>query len=482
MVKGEMVWRPHKGGQKAFLHARMFEVLMEGPRGGGKTDALLMDFAQHVGIPSKPHHRKGYGPAWRGLLFRHTYKQLLDVVAKSKKWFPRIFPAASFNESKYYWKFATGEMLYFTYMARPEDYWNYHGQEWPWIGFEELTTWPTDECYTVMMSCCRSSASYDMPRKYRATTNPYGVGHNWVKARFGLPTAPGRVIGRTIREEDKPSRVAIRSLLEENTVLLAADPKYIEKIRASARNPAELAAWVEGSWDIVAGGMFDDVWDPATHIVPDLDFSRIPIGWRINRSYDHGQSRPFSVGWWAQSNGEPMKVGDRKLGLVRGDLIRIAEWYGWTGKPNEGVRMLSTEIAEGILEREAKWGLRGRVRPGPADSSIFDDFEPGKSVAGDMEAKGVRWEPADKGPGSRLHGWDQMRTFLKGAKPGEFGVREIPGLFVARRCDNFIRTIPVLPRDDRNIDDVDTDAEDHIADEVRYRLRERVRVAHTRSF
>jgi len=81
MVRGETVWAPQKGGQAAFLEARLFEVLLEGPRGGGKTDALLMDFGQHVG--------QGYGAEWRGILFRQTYKQLLDVVGKAKKWFPR---------------------------------------------------------------------------------------------------------------------------------------------------------------------------------------------------------------------------------------------------------------------------------------------------------------------------------------------------------------------------------------------------------
>jgi hypothetical protein len=143
--------------------------------------------------------------------------------------------------------------------------------------------------------------------------------------------------------------------------------------------------------------------------------------------------------------------------------------------------MLATEIADGIREREDRWGLKN-VRPGPADSSIFDDFEPGKSVAGDMARRGVRWEPCDKGRGSREHGWQQMRKFLKGAVPGLEGVREEPGLFICRRCEDFIRTVPVLPRDKVKIDDVDTNSEDHIADEARYRIREKVRQAGSMSF
>jgi hypothetical protein len=471
----EATWAATPGGQAQFLRCPLFEVLLEGPRGGGKTDALIMDFAQHVG--------EGWGCEWKGILFRQSFPQLRDVIGKSKKWFPQLFPAASYNESKHYWKFPWGEELHFSFMERADDYWNYHGHAYPWIGWEELTTWADPGCYTVMMACSRSTV-LGIPRKYRATTNPYGPGHNWVKRRFRLPVPPGpKRIGRVVKDPKLKPRVAINSRLEDNIPLLAAEPDYIDKIRGAARNPAELAAWIDGSWDIVAGGMFDDVWNPGIHIIPDLPLDKVPSAWRLNRSYDHGQSHPFSVGWWARSNGEPIDMGHGLfLGHVPGDLFRIAEWYGCrSGAINEGLRMLATEIADGIREREDRWGLKN-VRPGPADSSIFDDFEPGKSVAGDMARRGVRWEPCDKGRGSREHGWQQMRKFLKGAVPGLEGVREEPGLFICRRCEDFIRTVPVLPRDKVKIDDVDTNSEDHIADEARYRIREKVRQAGSMSF
>jgi hypothetical protein len=472
----EVAWAPQPGSQEAWLDCGIYEGLYEGTRGPGKTDCLLMDFAQHVGKSVCPGDHKGYGAEWRGILFRQTYPQLADLVAKTKKWFPRVFPAATFNESKMTWAWPTGETLRLSYMAREEDYWNYHGHSYPWIGWEELTTWPSDHCYKIMMSCSRSTQP-GMPRKYRATSNPYGPGHNWVKARWRLPLAPGRIIGPVIREGDLPPRVAIRGRLTENRILLEADPEYIDRIRAAARNPSELKAWLYGSWDIVAGGMFDDIWQPRYHVVENIPLDAIPSTWRLNRSYDHGQSKPFSVGWWAQSNGEPIEVNGAVFGHVPGDLFRLTEWYGWNGSPNEGLRMLSTEIADEIRERENRWGLNGHVKPGPADSSIFDDFEPGKSVAGDMARRGVRWQAADKRAGSRKQGWEQIRKYLKGAVPGEEGVRESPGLFICRNCEQFIRTFPVLPRDGKDPDDVDTDAEDHIADEVRYRVREKVRTA-----
>lgn len=459
-------WCPQPGSQEVFLQCPVFEVLYEGTRGPGKTDALLMDFAQHVGM--------GFGKDWVGLLFRRTFPELSDVIRKSKIWFPLLFPDAKYNESKSTWTFSGGEQLLFSYIQREEDYYRYHGHAYPWIAFEELTTWPDDKLYRRMMSCSRSTKP-GMPRKYRSTTNPYGVGHNWVKTRFKLPNPRGRMVGRLIVTPDKPNRIAIHGNLMENKILLHADPDYVGKLREAARNPAELAAWLEGSWDITSGGMFDDLWRNGVHVIENIPFKAIPRSWRIDRSYDHGQSRPFSVGWWAESNGEPIVINGKMYGSMPGDLFRIAEWYGWSGSENEGVRLLSSEIARGIIDREQDWGLLGRVKPGPADSSIFDDFEPGKSVAADMRNEGVRWDPADKGPGSRKQGWEQMRNLFKGALPQPHGPREDRGLFICERCPQFIRTVPGLPRSDKDPDDVDTEAEDHIGDEARYRIRHKRR-------
>lgn len=458
-----VVWAPQPGSQQAFLSCPVFETLYEGTRGPGKTDALLMDYLQFVG--------RGYKGEWRGIIFRRTYPELQDVIDKSLKWIPQIFPRAAYNQGQHVWTFPDGEKLFFRHFFKPEDYWSYHGHAYPWIGWEELTTWPSDACYRSMFSCARSPVR-GLPIRVRSTTNPYGIGHNWVKMRWRLPITGGHIVGPIIRDSvDRDGiveapRVAIHGYLAENRILLSADPGYIGRIRTAARNPAELKAWLFGDWNIVAGGMLDDVWNDRVHVVPDFPLEKIPSEWYINRSYDHGQSRPFSVGWWAESNGEPFEYNGHKYGRQRGDVIRIAEWYGWNGQPDEGQRLRATDIAAGIREREDAMGLRGRVRPGPADTSIFDDYEPGRSVAGDMKSKGIRWTEADKGPGSRHQGWEQIRTYLQNAASGEG-----PGLFVLARCAQFMRTVPVLPRSNKDLDDVDSDAEDHIGDETRYRLR-----------
>lgn len=481
-------WAPQPGSQVAFLKCPTYETLYEGTRGPGKTDTLLMDFVQHVGAERRNENgvqQAGFGEAWRGILFRRTYPELRDVIDKSQAWFKRFVPAAAYNAGEHYWTWPTGERLFFRHFAKEADYWSYHGHAYPWLGWEELTTWPDDKGYRKMQSTNRGTKP-GMPRKLRATTNPYGVGHNWVKLRFRLPMGVGLVAGPLITDsrdlggELEPPRRAIHGELQENQILLQADPTYISKLRAAARSPAELRAWLYGDWNIVAGGMFDDLWNPRVHVLPRLPFGLLPETWRLDRSYDYGSSKPFSVGWWAQSNGERLAYNGRVYGPVRGDLIRIAEWYGWNGVPNEGVRMSARDVAIGIKERESDWGLRNklgsRVHPGPADDSIFNDYEPDKSYAGDMQREGIRWERADKGKGSRVQGWNQIRKLLQGALPVDGLPRENPGLFVLDRNEQFIRTVPVLPRDvDKDPDDVDTEAEDHVGDEVRYRVRRKQR-------
>ena len=472
----EVAWAAQPGSQELYLSCPLPEVLYEGTRGPGKTDALLMDFYQDVG--------KGFGEEWKGIIFRRTYPELQDIIEKSKKWFKRVCPAATFNESKTVWRFPTGEILYFRQFEKQNDYWKYHGHAYPFIAWEELCNWPDDKCYKSMFSCSRSTVP-GIPIKIRATTNPYGIGHNWVKMRWRLPCPPNSIFGHLIDDERdadgnlEPARIAIHGNIYENKILLTADPTYIQRIATAARNPAEKKAWLEGSWDIVAGGMFDDVWYEVSKIAVVEPFT-IPPDWIIDRSFDWGSSRPFSVGWWAVSNGEDVKLRNGKtMSTVRGDLFRIHEWYGWNGTPNEGLMLLASEVSKGIVERELKWGIHGRVKPGPADSSIFDE-ENGNCIATDMskrvrvdgkEYPGVLWQKADKSKGSRKQGWEQIRKMLKATKRPNGGVREQPGMFIFNTCQHFLRTIPVLPRDDKDLDDVDTDAEDHVGDEVRYRSR-----------
>jgi hypothetical protein len=459
-----VVWAPQPGSQTLFVSCPVFEVLYEGTRGPGKTNALLMDYCQHVG--------QGFGNAWRGILFRQSYPALADVVAKTREWIPKAFPLARFNESAHVWRFPDGEELLLRYMERKSDYWSYHGHEYPWVGWDELTNWPDLSCYDVMKSCCRSSRP-GVPRKYRATANPFGPGHRAVKARF-IDAAPRGVV---VTDRHGTQRVTLHGHWSENRFLLASDPEYIQRIlEATQDDPDQQAAWVDGAWDVAAGTFFGAAWSPRHHVLRPFP---IPASWRLDRAFDWGQSKPFSVGWWAESDGTAATLADGTVRhFARGTLIRVAEWYGCVpGKPNTGLGLGSGEIAQGILERERAWWPGRRVEPGPADSSIFD-VEDGHCIADGFQRHGVTWRRANKNPGSRKNGWQLLRERLGAARRRPL---EEPGLFVFDTCRDFIRTVPMMPRHEAKPDDVDTQCEDHIGDETRYRVLAERHVALTQT-
>lgn len=500
-----VVWKPLHGSQNLALWCPAHLILYHGTRGPGKTDVQLLRFRSRVG--------RGYGRHWRGVIFDREYKNLDDLVSKSMRWFPEFGDGARFLSSKsdYRWVWPTGEELLFRAIKRPTDYWSYHGQEFPFIGWNELTKFPNEELFEMMMSCNRSSyrpedypiideetgaISFmpEMPLECFATTNPYGSGHNWVKKKFINAAPPGQMVRKIVnvfnprtqqREDVVKTQVHLFGSYRENIYL---SPTYIAELE-SMTDKNKRKAWLGGSWDIVAGGMFDDVWDSDYHVLAPF---AIPASWRIDRSFDWGSSAPFSVGWWAESDGSDVQLADGTWrSTVRGDLFRIGEWYGTTGKTNQGLHMLANDIAQGIVEREIIMGIYGRVKPGPADNSIWD-IENGNSIAADMArsvkarvkgvmttVKGVSWNRSDKSPGSRKLGWERVRTYLHNALPvfvknkldQKVRVpRERPGMYVWNTCTYFLDLFPTLPRDEKDLDDVDTDAEDHIGDEVRYRI------------
>jgi hypothetical protein len=510
-----VVWTPLPGSQMLGQSCPANIILQHGTRGPGKTDNQLMRFRRRVG--------QGYGRFWRGVIFDREYKNLDDLISKSMRWFPEFGDGARFLASKsdYRWVWPTGEELLFRAIKKESDYWGYHGQEFPFIGWNELTKYPTDVLFDMMMSCNRSSyRPEDYPltidgdlfnatgevrfidedetnaRKYLLpeipleifiTCNPYGAGHNWVKKRFINAAPPGRIFKRVInvfnprtqqRENVVKTQVHLFGTYRENKYL---SPEYIAELE-SISDPNKRRAWLGGDWDIVAGGMFDDVWDTHQHVVRPF---RLPPHWRVTRSFDWGSTKPFSVGWWAESDGCDIQMPNGQWrSTVRGDQFRFAEWYGWTGKNNIGLRMLASEVTAGIIERELTMGIYGRVQPGAADTAIWDS-ENGNCVAADMmrPAKvrgsmynGIEWVRADK---SRKDGWEKMRRYFK-ASLRKYIIasngariplpREAPGIFIFDNCKNFVDLVPNLPRDEIDQDDVDTEAEDHIGDETRYHI------------
>ena len=511
----EHVWKPIKGSsQEIALDTRCDETLYCGTRGPGKTDTQLMRFRRHVGL--------GYGAFWKGIIFDREYKNLEDLIAKSERWFNAFDDGAVFlsSASLLKWVWPTGEELLFRVADNKKDYWKYHGHEYPFIGWNELTKYETPELYDMVMSINRSSyvpENYPVtidgdeynntgqvvlvdPKHKRAktfilppiplevfsTTNPYGIGHAWVKRRFVDVGPYGKVVKRQVEIIDPKTKetatvtktqVAIFGSYVENIYL---DAKYIATLNEE-KDPNRKKAWLMGSWDIVAGGALDDVWNKNVHVVPRFV---VPASWRLDRSFDDGSSHPFSVGWWAQANGEEatIVVGGVEYSFCpqAGSLIQFYEWYGTEEiGTNKGLKLSATKIAIGIIERETALIEGGWIDeqpwPGPADNRIRavvdSELDTPEKL---MNKQGVRWEESDKSPGSRLVGLALVRDRLEAAVKGEG-----PALYFMDNCVASIATLPLLPRDSKRIDDVDTKSEDHPYDMVRYRvLKGANRLAH----
>lgn len=453
------VWAAQPGPQMALISCPYEDIFFGGARGGGKTDGSLGDWLSHV---------EEAGKYARGIFFRRTYDELEEALDRAHELFTPL--GAKFKASKRTFIFPNGARLKFRRMERDRDASRYQGHQYTWICFEELTQWASPDPVDKLRACLRNGKA-PVAKRFLATGNPGGVGHNWVKARYIDPAAPFTPF---YDEEQETWRVFIPSKLDDNPALTGNDPDYWKRVKASANgNEALLQAWRWGNWDIVAGGMFDDLFKRDVHVVKPF---AIPSSWRVDRSYDWGSSAPFSVGWWAESDGTRAPNG---VIYPRGTLFRIGEWYGWNGKPNKGLKMLTPDIAKGIKEREAKmpYVSKERIKPGPADGMIFDagKNDDAKSIADVMAEGGVKWTEADKSPGSRKTRWERLREYLAASHPkfDESGQRlpmEKPGIFIFDTCANWVRTVPVLPRDESNPDDIDTDAEDHIADETGYRL------------
>lgn len=450
----------HKKQSLAYL-TEATEILYGGAAGGGKSHlirvAAISWCADIPGLQVYLFRRISGDLAKNHMEGASSFPALLDEWVSAKH--------VKINYSDNSIEFWNGSKIFLCHCQYEKDKLKYQGAEIHVLLVDELTHF-TDSIYRYLRGRLRLGG-LQLPEKYKGMfpriicgSNPGGVGHNWVKAAF-VDQGP-MVIERMPKAEGGMFRQYIPALLDDNPTLTENDPDYVDRLEGLG-NPALVKAMKSGDWNIIDGGMFDDLWDEKTHVLEPFE---IPKSWRVDRSFDWGSSKPFSVGWWAESDGTEatLKDGTRR-NFPRGSLFRIGEWYGCKeGKVNEGLKLLAADVAKGIKEREEKMGRR--VQPGPADNSIFDT-QNGNCIADDMAKHGIRWERSDKSPGSRKNGWELLRGRLSEGKKHPM---EEPGLFIFSNCRQWIRTVPTLPRDPDNTDDVDTDAEDHAGDETRYRV------------
>ncbi len=436
------IWKPQPM-QVVFMQRPEYEALYGGAAGGGKSDALVIEALRQVHIPH-----------YKALILRKTFPQLSELIDKSLNYYPRAFSDAKYNASAHRWTFPSGAKIVFGSLHRTQDKIQYQGQAYDFIAFDELTHF-THEEYEYLFS--RNRPNGPGTRVYiRATANPGGIGHGWVKERFITAGKPLTTIWEDIcwrdksgkEHHEKQSRIFVPSSVFDNPALLQNDPDYVKRLASMPE--AERNALLYGNWDSFTGQVFTEWKNDSshyhdriyTHVISPF---RIPDTWTVWRSFDWGYSRPFSVGWYAVDH-------ERRL-------YRIRELYGCTGTPNTGVQWEPSHVAREIKRIEGEDpNLKGKTIHGVGDPAIWAS-DGTESIGALMERERVYFE---RGDNARINGKMQVHHRLSFDEDG------IPMFYVFNTCKHFIRTVPNLVYDETNVEDIDTDGEDHAYDELRY--------------
>lgn len=428
------VWRPQKGPQKALIDCPVPEIFYGGARGGGKTDGVLGKYA----IKGQK-----YGAGFNALFFRRELPMCDDAIERSQEIMGPL--GWSYNAQKYTWRSPRGARLRFRPLERVADADKYQGQNVSDACVEEAGQYPDPRPIDRLNGVLRSSKG--VPTQLMLTGNPGGAGQGWIRDRYIDPRPTGmRVLQRTLPNGRTHRFVFIPSRLENNR-FLGAD--YVDRLYMVGSKEL-VRAWLEGDWGAVEGAYFDN-FSMAKHVIPPM---KVSDQWLRFRSMDWGSARPFSVGWWAVVGEETVVAGKR---LPRGALVRYREWYG-SSEPNTGLKMTVEDVAQGVLDKTPG---EENIAYTVADPAMFAQ-DGGPSMAERMLKKGL---PLRRGDNKRIPGWEQVRNRLEGG--------EVPMMYVFNTCKDFIRTVPVLQHDDVRPEDLDTDGEDHVADETRYACQSR---------
>lgn len=401
-------------------------IIFGGARGGGKSWAVrwkaILLCLKYPGI--------------KVLIVRQTYPELLDNHINPHKLM--LNGVARYNGAEHEMRFANGSVIKYRYCAKDDDLLKFYGQEYDVVFVDEATH--LSEYQLKAIDTCVRGVN-DFPKRMYMTCNPGGKGHQYIKRLKD---------GRFTPDEDPAQYVFFQSLVTDNKALMRTQPDYIKQLQ---KLPPKLReAHLYGNWDIYEGQFFEDFVDDPKHYADRKNTHVIapfepPSGWRIYRSFDWGYGKPFSCGWWAVD--------------YDGVIYRILELYGCKkDEPNTGVKWIDDKIFAEIarMEREHPW-LQGKDIHGVADPAIWDASGDGVSTADTARKHRIYF---DKGNHDRIPGWMQCHYRLA------FDQNGYPMMYVFKNCEAFIRTIPLLVYDEHMDEDLDSDGEDHVADEWRY--------------
>lgn len=438
----QVIFKPNPGPQTEFFMAEELEVLYGGSAGSGKSYALLADPMRYF---SNKH--------FRGLILRRTNDELRELIWKSQELYLQAFPGAVWREKDKEWRLPSGARLWMTYLEREDDVHRYQGQAFTYIAFDELTQYPTPFAWNYMRSRLRD-ASGTLPLFMRATSNPGGPGHGWVKRMFIDPAPWGTAFKATDIEtgvvmtypkghakEGQPlfERRFIPARLTDNPYLYK-DGVYESNLMSLPE--AQQRQLLYGDWDVADGAAFPE-FRQSLHVVEPYE---IPHSWRRFRSCDFGYStrQASAVHWYA-------------INPSTGQLIVYRELY-----VNQHT---GAELARKVLDLEKNES----ISYGVLDSSVWSvRGQSGPSIAEEMIHTGCRWKPSDRTAGSRVAGKNRLHELLR---PDPW--TKLPGIVFFNTCRQIISDLPVIPND-KDSDDIDSKyATDHAYDSIRYGIMSR---------
>ena len=439
--KTEVVFAPNEGPQTEFLAASEREVLYGGAAGGGKSYGLLADPMRYFDNPN-----------FNGLILRRTNDELRELIWKSQELYPKAFEGAKWAEKKSQWTFPSGSKLWLTYLERDQDVLRYQGQAFSYVAFDELTQYPTPFAFNYMRSRLRTTDP-TLPIYIRATTNPGGNGHGWVKKMFidpapankkfvaqDLDTGEDLVYPEGHEKAGEPLfyRRFIPASLKDNPYLMDGGQYEANLLSLPEMQRRQL---LEGDWAVADGAAFSE-FRTSVHVIEPYE---IPSDWVRFRSCDYGYSSYSAVHWFA-------------IDPSYGTLINYRELYlsKHTGR----------DLAKAVMEAEGS----ERMQYGVLDSSCWHNRgQIGPSIAEEMISMGCRWRPSDRTNGARVAGKNRFHEVLKVDED-----TGLSGIQFFNTCRQIIADLPVIPSDPRGSDDIDPRySSDHAYDSVRYAVMSR---------
>lgn len=449
---------PSIGPQTQAFQYAPDELFYGGAAGGGKSRmarAAAVIFCLSV-------------PGVRAILFRNSFPELRDAVeAPMLAEVPEAL--AKYNQAKHELRFINGSVLRLAHLKSDTDLPKYQGAEYQLVIFEEVTHF-TERQYLYLKSRLRVAGPVRIameklglrPRMI-ATGNPGGRGHHWVKARFVDPVPPGTPF-RSAPTEDDPEpgvRLYIHAKATDNPHL---DKGYTNALNALPEG--EKQALRDGDWNVLDGVRFPG-FKQNIHVIKPEDFPIPERGAVRALGVDWGTAAPFAGVWVA------------KVGNI---YVAYREAYAkdmGTDAQARLLRSLETEAERGpgrlqtpVVLDPAMWA---RAPHNPIKSNVEGQAPPGSTAWYYQKVFGSAVKKANN---DRLGGASTIDHLLTPIDIG--GGEKMPQLYIYETCRNLIRTLPALPRDDKNPEDVDTHAEDHAYDALRYALMELVGKAYQR--